>query len=102
MEGTCTHRFPRTELDKHVELMFAHDTIRSDHPENNLSAGGLIVHRSGLPIGTTVHVRIGSAQQFEADGQVRNYNAREEGTGIEFTSLSKQSREALPLPEFRL
>jgi hypothetical protein len=97
MEGTCTHRFARTELDKPVELMFAQDTIRSDHPENNLSAGGLIVHRSGLSIGTNVHVRIGSAPQFEADGQVRNYNVREEDTEITFTSLSKQSREALDL-----
>jgi len=95
MEGACTHRFARTELDKPVELMFAHGTIQIDHPENNLSAGGLIVHRSGLPIGTTVHVRIGSAPQFEADGQVRDYNAREEGTEIAFTSLSKESREAL-------
>src|SRR5580658_3269908 len=95
MEGTCTHRFPRTELDKTVELTFAQDTIRSDNPENNLSAGGLIVHRSGLPIGTTIHVRIGSVPQFEADAQVRNCNVREECTEIAFTSLSKQSREAL-------
>jgi hypothetical protein len=95
MEGTCTHRFARTELDKPVELMFGHDTIRSDHPENNLSAGGLVVHRSGLSIGTNVHVRVGSAPQFEADGQVGNYDVREEITEIAFTSLSKQSREAL-------
>jgi PilZ domain-containing protein len=94
MEGSCTRAFPRTELDKPVELQIGKDTIRIENPTNNLSAGGLFVRRGNLPVGTPVHVRITAKQHvFEADGQIRE--ASESGAGIGFTSLSVDNRESL-------
>lgn len=94
MEGSSTRKFPRTELDKPVELRIGKDTIWIENPMNNLSAGGLFVLRGNLPVGTPVHVRIPAKQHlFEADGQIRETS--ESGAGIRFTSLSADNREAL-------
>jgi PilZ domain len=95
MEGSNTRTFPRMLLDKPVELQIGKDTIRVENPRNNLSVGGLFLHRSGLPVGAAVHVRIASPRPFEADGQICNSDVRESGVGIGFTSLSGGSREAL-------
>jgi hypothetical protein len=95
MEGSNTRTFPRMLLDKPVELQIGSDTIRVENPTNNLSVGGLFLHRSGLPVGAAVRVRIASPRPFEAECQVCNSDARESGVGIGFTALSGGSREAL-------
>ncbi len=95
MEGTCKYPFPRTSLDKPVELQIGRDTILIESPETNVSAGGLFVCRTDLPVGRPIHVRIGSQNIFEADGQVRGVESRNAGMEIEFASLSSRSREAL-------
>jgi len=82
-------------LDKPVELHINGDTIRVENPTNNLSVGGLFLHRSGLPVGASVRVRISSPKPFEAEGQIFNCGNGEVGAGIGFTSLSGGSREAL-------
>src|SRR5262249_37862501 len=60
MEGSNKRTSPRMLLDKPVEVQIGNDTIRVENPTNNLSVGGLFVHRSGLPVGATVRVRISS------------------------------------------
>ena len=95
MEGSNTRTFPRMLLDKPVEVQIGGDTIRVENPTNNLSVGGLFLHRSGLPVGAAVRVRISSPKPFEAEGHVCNSDARESGVGIGFTSLSGGNREAL-------
>ena len=60
MEGSNTRTFPRMLLDKPVEVQIGEDTIRVENPTNNLSVGGLFLHRSGLPVGAAVRVRISS------------------------------------------
>ena len=93
MEGSCTRMFPRTELDRPVELQYGKDTIRIESNRNNLSAGGLYVRRGNLAVGTRVRVRIAARRVFEAEGQICEASAS--GAGIGFTSLSERNREAL-------
>src|ERR1700758_868290 len=95
MEGSNTRTFPRMLLDKPVEVQIGGDTIRIENPTNNLSVGGLFVHRSGLPVGAAVRVRISSPKPFEAEGRIFNCGNGEAGAGIGFESLSGRSREAL-------
>ena len=95
MEGCCTRRFPRTLLDKPVELEFGGRMIRIEHAANNVSVGGLFVRRSDLPIGARVRIRIVGRRVFEAEGQIRDREPRGAGAGIRFTSLSRLEREAL-------
>ena len=95
MEGSNTRTFPRMLLDKPVEVQIGGDTIRVENPSNNLSVGGLFVHRSGLPVGAAVRVRISSPKPFEAEGRIFNCGNGEAGAGIGFDSLSGRSREAL-------
>jgi len=94
MEGSSARMFPRTELDKPVELKVGQETIRVESATNNLSVGGLYVRRGDLPKGAPVHVRIPvSSHFFEADGQVQEASAA--GAGIGFTSVSEGNRVAL-------
>jgi hypothetical protein len=95
MEGSNTRTFPRMLLDRPVELQINGDTIRVENPTNNLSAGGLFVHRTGLPVGASVRVRIAEPHPFEAEGRICNVGNGEAGAGIGFASLSGRSREAL-------
>ena len=95
MEGSNTRTFPRMLLDKPVEVQIGGDTIRIENPTNNLSVGGLFLHRSGLPVGAAVRVRISSPKPFEAEGRIFNCGNGEAGAGIGFDSLSGRSREAL-------
>jgi hypothetical protein len=95
MEGTNTRTFPRMLLDKPVEVQIGGDTIRVENPTNNLSVGGLFLHRSGLPVGAAVRVRISSPKPFEAEGRIFNCGNGEAGAGIGFDSLSGGNREAL-------
>lgn len=95
MEGSSTRTFPRTALDRPVELQVGKDTIRIEHPANNLSVGGLFVGRGDLPVGAPVHIRIPAKHPFEADGQIRYSEPGQSGAGIGFASLSEGSREAL-------
>jgi hypothetical protein len=95
MEGCCARRFPRTLLDKPVELEFGGRMIRIEHAANNVSVGGLFVRRSDLPIGARVRIRIVGRRVFEAEGQIRDREPRGVGVGIRFTSLSRLEREAL-------
>ncbi len=84
MEGTNTRTFPRMLLDKPVEVQINGDTIRVENPSNNLSVGGLFLHRSGLPVGASVRVRISSPKPFEAEGRIFNCGNGEAGAGIGF------------------
>jgi hypothetical protein len=93
MEGSSMQRFPRTELDKPVELQIGKDLIRVDGPANNVGAGGVFVHRDGLAVGDSVHVRIPAEHVFEADGKV--YETDTTGASIGFTSVSDGNRQAL-------
>ncbi|HXZ13186.1 MAG TPA: PilZ domain-containing protein [Candidatus Sulfotelmatobacter sp.] len=94
MEGSSTRMFPRTELDKPVELRVGQETLRVESPANNLSIGGLYLRRGNLPKGAPVHVRIPvNSHYFEADGQIREATAA--GTGIGFTSITDGNRLAL-------
>jgi hypothetical protein len=95
MEGSNTRTFPRMLLDKPVELQIGSDTIRVENPTNNLSVGGLFLHRSGLPVGASVRVRITEPRPFEAEGRICNGGHGESGAGIGFAALSGGSREAL-------
>jgi hypothetical protein len=95
MEGSNTRTFPRMLLDKPVEVQIGGDTIRVENPTNNLSVGGLFLHRSGLPVGAAVRVRISSPKPFEAEGLIFNCGNGEVGAGIGFDSLSGGNREAL-------
>jgi hypothetical protein len=95
MEGSNTRTFPRMLLDKPVEVQINGDTIRVENPTNNLSVGGLFLHRSGLPVGAAVRVRISSPRPFEAEGRIFNCGNGEAGAGIGFSSLSGGNREAL-------
>jgi hypothetical protein len=95
MEGSNTRTFPRMLLDKPVELQIGSDTIRLENPTNNLSVGGLFLRGEGLPVGTSVRVRIAAPRPFEAEGRICNTDARESGVGIGFASLSGGNREAL-------
>jgi hypothetical protein len=95
MEGSNTRTFPRMLLDKPVEVQINGDTIRVENPTNNLSVGGLFLHRSGLPVGASVRVRISSPKPFEAEGRIFNCGNGEAGAGIGFDSLSGGNREAL-------
>lgn len=95
MEGTSTRNAPRTALDQPVEIQIGDQTLRVDHPANNLSVDGMFLRREALPAGTPVHIRIASRRIFEADGMVCNSGNGERGVGIRFSSLSDGSREAL-------
>ncbi len=97
MEGSCIRTFPRMLLDKPVELQIGKDTIRVENPTNNLSVGGMHVHRGDLPVGTPVHIhiRLAASRLFEADGQICYCEPGGSGAGIGFTALSAGSREAL-------
>ena len=93
MEGSSMQQFPRTELDKPVELQIGKDVFRVDGPANNVGAGGLFVHRDGLAVGDSVHVRIPAEHVFEADGKV--YEITTAGAAIGFTVVSDGNRQAL-------
>jgi len=94
MEGASTRMFPRTELDKPVELKVGQETIRVESTTNNLSIGGLYVRRGNLPKGAPVQVRIPvNSHYFEAEGQIREASAA--GVGIGFTTVSEGNRQAL-------
>ncbi len=94
MEGSSTHHFPRTELDKPVEIQIGRQTIRVETLSNNVSIGGIFVSRADLPVGSPVHVRIPvHRHHFEADGQIDTTS--KSGAGIEFKSLSKDELENL-------
>jgi len=97
MEGVCVRTFPRTLLDKPVELQIGKETIRVENPTNNLSVGGIHVNRGNLPVGTPVHIHIQLAarREFDADGQICYCESSGAGAGIGFTALSAGSREAL-------
>jgi len=97
MEGSCVRTFPRMLLDKPVELHIGKEKIRVENPANNLSVGGMHVHRGNLPVGTPVHIHIQLAarRHFDADGQVQYCEPGGSGAGIGFTALSAGSREAL-------
>ncbi|MBZ5696549.1 MAG: PilZ domain-containing protein [Acidobacteriia bacterium] len=95
MEGSSTRAFPRTLLDKPIELQIGGDTIRVHHPANNVSVGGLFVRHAGLPKGASVRVRIVGRLVFEAHGRIRDSRPHEEGTGISFTPLTERNLEAL-------
>jgi PilZ domain len=96
MEGSSTRTFPRMLMDKPVELQIGDDTIRVENPMNNLSIGGMFVNREDLPVGAPVRIRIPVNHHFfEADGQIRNSDAKLSGVGIGFTSLSNVNRQAL-------
>src|ERR1700757_129262 len=95
MEGKKRRPFPRILRKKPVEVQIGGDTIRVENPTNNLSVGGLFLHRSGLPVGAAVRVRISSPRPFEAEGRIFNCGNGEAGAGIGFDSLSGRSREAL-------
>jgi hypothetical protein len=93
MEGSSMQKFPRTELDKPVELQIGKNVVRVDDPANNVGAGGVFVHRDGLTVGDSVHVRIPAEHVFEADGKV--YEADKTGASIGFTSVSEGDQQAL-------
>ncbi len=94
MEGSATRQFARTELDKPVEIQIGKQTICDADPSNNVSIGGLFVHRGDLTVGTPVHIKIPvNSHSFEADGQVDTVS--QAGSGIEFRSLSAVELETL-------
>ena len=94
MEGSSFRQFPRTELDKPVEIRIGKETLRVETPANNLSIGGVFVGRSDLPVGSSVHVRIPIHHHvFEADGRIDN--ASQGGAGIEFAKLSEAELDTL-------
>jgi hypothetical protein len=96
MEGTSTRTFPRTMLDRPVELEIGDKKVQVENPANNLSVGGLYVRRSNLQVGTPVRVRIPvNHHVFEAEGQIRNCEPGDSGVGIGFNSLSPVNRQAL-------
>lgn len=97
MEGPSIRAFPRMVLDMPIELRVNQQSIRMEKVRGNLSAGGLFVEGKGLPVGTPVHIRIGAAHTFEADGVVRysETNGGEGGVGIEFTALNDAARKHL-------
>jgi hypothetical protein len=96
MEGSSMRQYPRTVLDKPVELTIGEEKIRVENSANNLSAGGVFVRRDGLPATGTVRVRIPvNSHFFEADGQIRTSDAAAAGAGIDFTAVTKGNREAL-------
>ena len=95
MEGTSTRATPRMLMDAPVEIRIGDNEITFAGPGNNLSVGGLFLHSIDLPPAGPVHIRISGHGLFEADGEIRNCDLREGGTGIEFAPLSAQSREAL-------
>ncbi len=94
MEGSSTRQFPRTELDKPVEIRIGKQTMRVETAANNLSVGGVFVGRADLPVGSRVHVRIPIHHHvFEADGQIET--AGQCGSGIEFSALSERELDTL-------
>jgi hypothetical protein len=94
MEGSAPRQFARTELDKPVEIQIGKKTIRVQNPSNNVSVGGLFVHKGNLPVGSRVHVRIPvNGHSFNADGQIDT--ATKNGAGIEFRSLTPGELETL-------
>lgn len=96
MEGTSSRSFPRTVLDKPVEIEAGGQKLRLENPSNNLSASGLYVRRAGLPVGTSVRVRIPvDSHFFEAEGQIRNAEPNHKGVGIGFKPMSPVNRQAL-------
>lgn len=96
MEGSSTRKFPRTELDRPIELEIGERTLQIiNDAGNNLSSDGVFVRRADLPVGARVRVRIVGRQIFEAQGHVRSCEPHGGGAGISFTSLSGISREAL-------
>jgi hypothetical protein len=95
MEGSCARTFPRTLLDKPVELELGGRRIRIEHAANNVSVGGLFVRHSDLPVGAKVRVRIVGRRVFEAEGHIRDRKPRGAGAGIRFAPLSRLEREAL-------
>jgi hypothetical protein len=95
MEGTSDRATPRMLIDAPVEIGVGAEKISITDAGNNLSVGGLFVHCTNLPQAGPVHIRISAHSLFEADGEIRSYDSREGGTGIEFAPLSAASREAL-------
>jgi len=95
MEGVNTRSYPRTVLDKPIELRIGNDTIRNENPANNLSPTGLFISRGDLPVGAAVRVRIQGRRVFEAHGEIRNREPHGHGVGICFTSISARNRAAL-------
>lgn len=96
MEGTSSRSFPRTALDKPVEIEAGERKLRLENPSNNLSVGGLYVRRAGLPVGTAVRIRIPvNSHYFEAEGQIRNAEPNDKGVGIGFKPMSPVNRQAL-------
>jgi len=94
MEGSSARKYPRTELDRPVEIRIGKETIRTETCANNVSVGGVFVRRSDLPVGSPVHIRIPvNHHMFEADGFVDS--ASQAGTGIEFSKLSEEELENL-------
>jgi len=96
MEGSSSRSFPRTALDKPVEIEAGEQKLRLENPSNNLSVGGLYVRRAGLAVGTQVRVRIPvNHHYFEAEGQIRNAEPGNAGVGIGFNAMSPTNRQAL-------
>jgi hypothetical protein len=95
MEGSSMRTSPRMLLDQPVELQIGSEKIWIEDPSNNLSVGGMFVHRKDLPVGASVHVRIEGRHPFEADGQIRNCDTKASGVGIGFNSGLSGNREAL-------
>jgi hypothetical protein len=93
MEGSSLRKFPRTLLDRPVELHTARGSIRSNGVPGNLSAHGLYVHGQDLPDGLPVRVQIDAALPFEAEGVIRHHGTA--GLGVEFTRFRNGSRERL-------
>lgn len=93
MEGSSLRKFPRTLLDRPVELHTRSGSIRSNGVPGNLSAHGLYVHGQDLPDGLPVRVQIDAVRPFEADGVIRHHGTA--GLGVEFTRFRTGSRERL-------
>lgn len=94
MEGSSLRQFPRTELDKPVELQVGQKTIRIETLANNVSIGGVFVRRDDLAVGSPVHIKIPvNSHYFEADGEIESVNRA--GSGIEFKHLSEAELETL-------
>lgn len=96
MEGSIMRQYPRTALDKPVELTIGEQQIKVENPANNVSAGGVFVRQPDLPTGARVLVKIPvNSHFFEAEGQIRTGEPREAGAGIDFKNLNGANREVL-------
>lgn len=93
MEGSSLRRFPRTLLDRPVELDSSLGHVRTNGVPGNVSAEGLFVQVKDLPEGLPVRVHIDATQPFEAEGVIRHHGT--DGLGVEFTHLLAGNRERL-------